>query len=67
MTWLKCVDEDEKRRLKDIYKDAKLAVTNAETSAFERLYTNLGDKGRVKRLDRFVKEREREKLVIWIK
>lgn len=61
MTWLKCVDEDEKRRLKDICKDAKLAVTSAKMSAFERLYTNLGDKGRVKRLYRFVKEREREK------
>lgn len=47
--WLECVDEDEKRRLKDIYlykmtkTKAKLAITSSKTTTFERLCAELGE------------------------
>ncbi|MDV3181150.1 MAG: hypothetical protein Q8830_02875, partial [Candidatus Phytoplasma australasiaticum] len=62
--WLECRDEDEKIRLKDIYKttktEAKMAVTSAMIIAFERLYVEFGEKGGGKRLYRLAKVRERK-------
>lgn len=72
--WLECIDEDEKWRLKDIYKKtktkAKPMITSVKTVAFERLYIELGEKARTK--DCIVshareRERESEKLATWTK
>lgn len=68
--WLKCVNEDENRRLKDMHKtakiEAKLAITSTKMAAFECLYAEIGNKGEDKRLYRLAKE-GREKLVTWVK
>lgn len=61
MKWLECVDEDEKRRLKNIYETAKIeaksTIRSAKTVTFEERDKILID----------LRKRRREKLAIWIK
>ncbi|XP_055826305.1 uncharacterized protein LOC129894661 [Solanum dulcamara] len=62
--WLECVDEEEKNRVKDIYKKAKTkaksVVTIAKTTTFERVYVELGEKDGDKRLYRLAKAKEKK-------
>lgn len=70
MMWLEWRDDDEKRRLKDIYKmtktEERMAVTSAKTIVFECLYEELSDKGEDKRLYKLTKGRERKEIVLVI-
>ncbi|XP_055812049.1 uncharacterized protein LOC129881964 [Solanum dulcamara] len=62
--WLECLDEEEKNRLKDIYKKAKMeaksAIISAKTTTFERMYVEFGEKSEEKRLYSLAKERKRK-------
>ncbi|KAG5585502.1 hypothetical protein H5410_045936 [Solanum commersonii] len=61
--WVECVDEEEKRTLKEVYKttktEAKLVVTRLRQLTLSSLYV-FGDKGGDKKLYRLAKARERK-------
>lgn len=59
--WIDCTDEDKKQANRLLYKVArakvKLAVTIVKKTTFERLYIELGDKGKDKKFYRLEKVR----------